>query len=144
MHLLSQALPSSTSTSTSKITNSNCGSMSLILEEGRFSEIPSREEVNRLLAMLKVVGYTPYGDHFMMHSGMEVVLPSGEVIRTGMGAMPKNNTWQLFPYGIFDSKLFSSQDSVPTTTGYSPNLTTASSLKWGCGSCLTLEDTKHI
>ena len=36
----------------------------------------------------------------MMHSGMEVVLPSGEVIRTGMGAMPNNNTWQLFPYGI--------------------------------------------
>jgi len=35
-----------------------------------------------------------------MHSGMEVVLPSGEVIRTGMGAMPNNNTWQLFPYGI--------------------------------------------
>jgi hypothetical protein len=36
----------------------------------------------------------------MMHSGMEVVLPNGEVIRTGMGAMPGNNTWQLFPYGI--------------------------------------------
>ena len=35
----------------------------------------------------------------MMHSGMEVVLPNGEVIRTGMGAMPNNNTWQLFPYG---------------------------------------------
>lgn len=46
------------------------------------------------------VGYTPYGDHFMMHSGMEVVLPSGELIRTGMGAMPNNNTWQLFPYGF--------------------------------------------
>ena len=25
------------------------------------------------------VGYTPYGDHFMMHCGMEVVLPNGEV-----------------------------------------------------------------
>ena len=37
----------------------------------------------------------------MMHSGMEVVLPNGEVIRTGMGAMPNNNTWQLFPYGIY-------------------------------------------
>jgi len=52
------------------------------------------------------VGYTPYGDHFMIHCGMEVVLPNGEVVRTGMGAMPdprqhhgSANTWQLFPYG---------------------------------------------
>jgi 4-cresol dehydrogenase (hydroxylating) len=28
-----------------------------------------------------------------------VVLPSGEMVRTGMGALPKNNTWQLFKYG---------------------------------------------
>ena len=55
--------------------------------------------------MERGVGYTPYGDHFMMHSGLEVVLPSGEVIRTGMGAMPNNNTWQLFPYGIISSYL---------------------------------------
>ncbi|EXJ89778.1 hypothetical protein A1O3_02845 [Capronia epimyces CBS 606.96] len=34
------------------------------------------------------VGYTPYGDHFANHCGMELVLPSGEVLRTGMGAMP--------------------------------------------------------
>ncbi|OQV05102.1 FAD binding domain-containing protein [Cladophialophora immunda] len=46
------------------------------------------------------VGYTPYGDHFGAHSGMEVVLPMGEVIRTGMGALPGNNTWQVFPYGF--------------------------------------------
>ncbi|KAJ6096868.1 hypothetical protein N7486_007614 [Penicillium sp. IBT 16267x] len=35
------------------------------------------------------VGYTPYGDHCMMHSGMEVVLPNGELLRTGMGALPE-------------------------------------------------------
>ncbi|KAI3337199.1 vanillyl alcohol oxidase [Xylariaceae sp. AK1471] len=46
------------------------------------------------------VGYTPYGDHFAVHSGLEVVLPTGEVIRTGMGALPNNNTWQTFPYGF--------------------------------------------
>ncbi len=46
------------------------------------------------------VGYTPYGDHFAMQCGMEVVLPTGELIRTGMGAMPGNNTWQLFKYGF--------------------------------------------
>jgi 4-cresol dehydrogenase (hydroxylating) flavoprotein subunit len=50
-------------------------------------------------ALERGVGYTPYGDHFMMQCGMEVVLPSGEVVRTGMGAMPGNNTWQLFKYG---------------------------------------------
>jgi len=45
------------------------------------------------------IGYTPYGDHFAMQCGMEVVLGNGEVVRTGMGAMPGNNTWQLFKYG---------------------------------------------
>lgn len=46
------------------------------------------------------VGYTPYGDHWGMHSGMEVVLPTGEVIRTGMGALQGNNSWQLFAPGF--------------------------------------------
>jgi hypothetical protein len=27
-------------------------------------------------------------DHFSMHCGLEVVLPTGELIRTGMGALP--------------------------------------------------------
>lgn len=46
------------------------------------------------------VGYTPYGDHWATHSGLEVVLPTGEVVRTGMGAMTGSNTWQTFPYGF--------------------------------------------
>ena len=50
-------------------------------------------------ALERGVGYTPYGDHFMMQCGMEVVLPSGEMVRTGMGAMAGSNTWQLFKYG---------------------------------------------
>lgn len=52
----------------------------------------------------------------MMHCGLEVVLPNGELIRTGMGAMPDrtaghrdglrpdeqpgNRAWQLFNYGF--------------------------------------------
>lgn len=39
------------------------------------------------------IGYTPYGEHFLMQCGMEVVLNNGELLRTGMGALPGNNTW---------------------------------------------------
>ncbi|KAI1080585.1 vanillyl alcohol oxidase [Whalleya microplaca] len=51
------------------------------------------------------VGYTPYGDHFANHCGLEVVLPSGELLRTGMGAMPgpegaDNPTWQSFQHAF--------------------------------------------
>ncbi|CAK7225153.1 hypothetical protein SCUCBS95973_005764 [Sporothrix curviconia] len=55
------------------------------------------------------VGYTPYGDHWATHAGLEVVLPTGEVVRTGMGALPGNNTWQAFPYGFgpFSDGIFS-------------------------------------
>ena len=30
---------------------------------------------------------------------MEVVMPDGDIVRTGMGAMPGTDCWQLFPYG---------------------------------------------
>ncbi len=47
-------------------------------------------------------GYTPlpFRDHFESHWGMEVVLANGEVLRTGMGAVPKAQTWQQFKYGL--------------------------------------------
>ena len=47
------------------------------------------------------VGYTmnPYRDHFDAHCGMEVVTGSGELVRTGMGALPGSKTWQHFKYG---------------------------------------------
>ena len=60
------------------------------------------------------VGYTPMGDHFANHCGMEVVLPNGEVLRTGMGALPgkdgeDNPTWQAFQpaYGPYSDGIFS-------------------------------------
>lgn len=46
------------------------------------------------------VGYTPYGDHFGMQCGMEVVLPDGDLLRTGMGAMSGSRAWSLFKYGF--------------------------------------------
>lgn len=45
------------------------------------------------------VGYTPYGEHFMMQCGMEVVLASGEVLRTGMGGVEGSTSWQVFKWG---------------------------------------------
>ena len=32
--------------------------------------------------------------------GMEVVLPNGELMRTGMGAMPGNRSWNLYKRGL--------------------------------------------
>ncbi|MET0292020.1 MAG: FAD-binding oxidoreductase [Steroidobacteraceae bacterium] len=48
------------------------------------------------------LGYTlgPYRDHVNASCGMEVVLPSGELMRTGMGALPGSRAWQDYRYGF--------------------------------------------
>jgi 4-cresol dehydrogenase (hydroxylating) flavoprotein subunit len=45
-------------------------------------------------------GYTPNGDHASSQCGMEVVLASAEVIRTGMGAMTTSRAWQTYKRGF--------------------------------------------
>ena len=45
------------------------------------------------------VGYTPYGEHFMFQCGLEVVLPNGQVMRTGMGSIKGSTAWQAFKWG---------------------------------------------
>jgi FAD/FMN-containing dehydrogenase len=53
-------------------------------------------------AMDHGIGYTMgfYRDHFGAHCGMEVVLPSGELLRTGMGALPASRSWQEYRHGF--------------------------------------------
>ena len=66
------------------------------------------------------LGFTPYGDHLLMQCGMEVVLANGEVMRTGMGALPNNNTWQLFKFnfGPYLDGLFSrAHNAIVTKLG---------------------------
>jgi 4-cresol dehydrogenase (hydroxylating) len=46
------------------------------------------------------VTYMPYGVDMGMQCGMEVVLANGELLRTGMGAMPDNRSWHLYKRGL--------------------------------------------
>ena len=51
-------------------------------------------------ALDRGIGYTPYGDHATKVCGMEIVLPTGELVRTGMGAMEGSTSWHLFRSGF--------------------------------------------
>ena len=45
-------------------------------------------------------GRTPMRDHFGAVCGLEVVLANGEVLRTGMGALPESAIWHQYKYGF--------------------------------------------
>ena len=53
-------------------------------------------------ALDRGAGYsgTQFRNHFDAHCGMEVVLANGELVRTGMGALPKAETWQMYKTGF--------------------------------------------
>ncbi|MDJ0743391.1 MAG: FAD-binding protein [Xenococcaceae cyanobacterium MO_167.B27] len=44
-------------------------------------------------------GYTPHGDHFGNLCGLEVVLPNGDVIKTG-DTLSNSKTWNTFKWGL--------------------------------------------
>jgi len=46
------------------------------------------------------VTYLPNGADFMAPTGMEVVLANGELLRTGLGAVPGNKSWHLYKRGL--------------------------------------------
>ncbi|HEX7080399.1 MAG TPA: FAD-binding oxidoreductase [Gammaproteobacteria bacterium] len=64
----------------------------------------------------------PYRDHFGAHCGMEVVLANGDVLRTGMGALPNAGpNWQAFPYGagpLADGLFAQSNYGIVTKMGF--------------------------
>jgi (+)-pinoresinol hydroxylase len=63
----------------------------------------------------------PYRDHFDAHCGMEVVLANGEIVRTGMGALPAAETWQQFKYGcgpFLDGMFSQSNFGIVTKMGF--------------------------
>jgi 4-cresol dehydrogenase (hydroxylating) len=67
------------------------------------------------------VGYTPYGEHFMMQCGMEVVLANGEVLRTGMGGVKGDKAWQVFKWGYgptLDGMFTQSNYGICTKMGF--------------------------
>lgn len=45
-------------------------------------------------------GFGVYGDHAAAVCGMEVVLANGDVLRTGMGALPGSRAWQAYQRGF--------------------------------------------
>ncbi|KAI1625283.1 hypothetical protein EDD37DRAFT_680453 [Exophiala viscosa] len=65
-------------------------------------------------------GYTQYGEHSQAQCGMEVVLPNGEIIRSGMGAMENSDMWALFKGGYgpsIDGLFFQANLGIVTKMG---------------------------
>lgn len=60
-------------------------------------------------------------NHFEAHCGMEVVLANGELMRTGMGALPGAQTWQQYKSGYgpwIDGAFLQSNFGVVTKMGF--------------------------
>jgi 4-cresol dehydrogenase (hydroxylating) len=65
-------------------------------------------------------GFTPYGDRSMMQCGTEVLLADGLLVRTGMGALPKSDMFQLYKWGygpVVDGIFMQSNLGVVTKIG---------------------------
>jgi 4-cresol dehydrogenase (hydroxylating) flavoprotein subunit len=65
--------------------------------------------------------YMPYGVDQGAQCGMEVVLANGDVMRTGMGAMPGNKAWHCYKRGLGptpDQLFMQSNFGIVTKMGY--------------------------
>lgn len=71
-------------------------------------------------ALDRGIGYTPYGDNCEQLCGIEAVLPDGDLVRTGMGAMGNSAGWQHYKYGYgpsWDQMFCQSNFGVVTKAG---------------------------
>ena len=71
-------------------------------------------------ALERGLGYTPYGDNTSKLCGLEVVLPTGDLVRTGTGAMANSRSWHHYPYGFgphWDQLFVQSNFGVVTQAG---------------------------
>src|SRR5262249_3928284 len=71
-------------------------------------------------ALERGIGYTPYGEHTSKLCGLEIVLPTGDLVRTGMGAMANGKCRHLYPYGFgphWDQLFAQSNFGVVTQAG---------------------------
>ena len=71
-------------------------------------------------ALDRGVGYTPYGEHTRNICGLEVVMPDGDLVRTGMGAFSGAPTWQAYPFGFgpsWDQMFVQSNFGIVTKMG---------------------------
>ncbi|KAE8323154.1 hypothetical protein BDV39DRAFT_196138 [Aspergillus sergii] len=65
-------------------------------------------------------GYTPNGEHSQSQCGLEVVLPTGTLLRTGMGAMKDNKAFALYKGGFgpgLDGLFYQSNLGIVTKLG---------------------------
>jgi len=88
-------------------------------------------------ALDRGMGYTPFGEHAKNIIGLEVVLPSGELVRTGMGAFEDAPTWQNYAYGFgpgWDQMFVQSNFGVVTKMGMwlmpAPEVQLSLSIEW--------------
>jgi 4-cresol dehydrogenase (hydroxylating) len=66
------------------------------------------------------VTYAPYGQDFQKLCGLEVLLATGEIVRTGFGAQPDNDAWHVYPRGfgpVLDQMFLQSNLGIVTKAG---------------------------
>ena len=66
-------------------------------------------------------GYTPMGDHGENLVGMEVVLPNGELMRTGFGALPGSTSTYAYKHGFgprLDGLFYQSGNGIIVNSGF--------------------------
>ncbi|KAK4205496.1 putative vanillyl-alcohol oxidase [Triangularia verruculosa] len=66
------------------------------------------------------IGYTPEAAHYKYQCGMEVVLPDGDLLRTGMGVVEDSKVWPLYSGGFgpgLDGIFFQSNYGIVTKIG---------------------------